>query len=928
MRLDRWPQIEQLFHAVQERPAEREVLLAQADPEIRREVESLLAEPGAEVLNTQVLDRRLTAGTQLGPYRILGLLGVGGMGEVYRAQDTRLGREVALKLLPQDRLRDPERRRRFLQEARAASALNHPNIMTFYDLLEADGQVCLVLEHVTGQSLDQAIPKKGLPLNQVLSCAVQIADALAAAHAAGVVHRDLKPANVMVTEKGTVKLLDFGLAKLIAPEPPAKPEWAGSTKAPHTQAGMILGTLAYMSPEQAEGKLVDARSDIFSFGCILYEMLTGQRAFQAGSAAGLISAILTVQPRPLAEIHPQTPAALVHLLDLCLAKDPDHRWQSARDIQHEFTWIRATTGVQTPSAKRDGRWRLVAVLSLATLAGAIWYGAQSRPLWPPWRIRPLTAYAGLEECPVLSPDGERVAFIWNGPREDNRDIYVKQVADDGLPLRITSDPAPDVAPCWSPDGRRIAYLRASSEATELMVASSLGGGERRIARLRRTVIGESSILPQMSWSPDGKYLVVSQGGLVRVEVQTGETLPLSTPPGGQTDVDPAYSPDGRSVAFLRGSTALNRELYIQQLARAGQPQGPAARASEGLFTNIGLTWIEGGHSLLAGAGFPGSFVSLFRVQIGSPTVGTVALDSLAVWYPSYSLAAHRLAYQRRWLDLNISRIPLRDDSTAPVRVVASTHLDMALNLSPDGSKLVFCSSRNGDLAIWRANRDGSGQILLASMPNVQLGSPSWSPDGQQVVFDAGTSAVSTIWTVSADGGKPRQVTQGPTSRFRPAYSRDGRQIFYSSSQSGHVEIWSIPVEGGEARQITKGGGDHPIPSYDQKWLFYHRDASIWRTPLAGGDEKRVVENVRLGCWITAADGRLYVLRPEDHGESTLSWHDPDAGTTGRVRRFNSKVNPYYAFQSLAVNTHTGEIFFQHIDRDESDLMLVENFPQP
>ncbi len=371
---ERWKQIEEVYEAVRaQEPEQRAHCLHEhcgGDAALREEVESLLAQetradrmlgaPAWERVSAEIAGRtasiaHLAPGTQLGPYRVISLLGHGGMGEVYRAKDTRLGRDVALKFLLAGRLQDDERRRRFAQEARSASALNHPHIVTFYDLAEADGQQMLVLEYVSGKSLDKIIPRKGLPLKEALGYAIQIADALAAAHKAGIVHRDLKPSNIVMTETGSIKLLDFGLAKLTEPVQPRD----GDSPAPavQTREGLILGTLSYMSPEQAEGKPVDARSDLFSFGCVLYEMITGQRAFAGDSVATTVSAILRDDPKPLTALRADVPDELDRIVRRCLRKDPSRRFQNASDLQVALVEVEEELGVQSPAAIRLGARR-------------------------------------------------------------------------------------------------------------------------------------------------------------------------------------------------------------------------------------------------------------------------------------------------------------------------------------------------------------------------------------------------------------------------------------------------------------------------------------------------------------------------------------------------------------------------------------------
>jgi serine/threonine protein kinase len=451
----------------------------------------------------------------LGPYEIVSLLGAGGMGEVYLARDTRLNRMVAIKTLPTDKLGDAGRKRRFIHEAQAASALNHPNIVTIYDIASEEGNDFLVMEYVRGKTMGQLIPPRGMRLDELLRYAVQTAEALTTAHAAGIVHRDLKPGNIMVTTEGHVKPLDFGLAKLTEPYQPAGEDARTRTLQADTDEGVIVGTTAFMSPEQVESKPVDARSDIFSFGAVLYEMATGVRAFKGDSKLSTLSAILRENPQPPSQVVPDVPRELDRIITRCLRKDPARRFQAMPDLKVALEELKEETGsgtaemavakVAAPSLTREiqagarnpggrsaGSGRRVMVLPPSA----------SKPLPP--RSVPLTTYAGSQGHPSFSPDGSQVAFEWNGEKQDNWDIYVKLV-DGGAPLRLTTNAAEDRAPAWSPDGRQIAFVRGGNA---LYSMSPLGGTERKLTDLlardppgHRTAIRCCSAQPKATTNP-------------------------------------------------------------------------------------------------------------------------------------------------------------------------------------------------------------------------------------------------------------------------------------------------------------------------------------------------------------------------------------------------------------------------------------------
>ena len=414
-------------------------------------------------------------------------LGAGGMGVVYKARDTRLNRSVAIKVLPADKVSDPERKRRFIQEARAASALNHPNIITLYDIGSESGIDFIVMEYVAGKTLDQRIPRKGMRLSEALKLAIQITDALAKAHSAGIIHRDLKPTNVMVTEDGVVKVLDFGLAKLTEL---VTTEGTTRTQLSETEEGMIVGTLSYMSPEQAEGKKVDTRSDIFSFGALLYEMISGQKAFEGDSKVSTLAAILKQEPKPISQLVADVPPDLEKIINRCLRKDPGRRFQHMGDVKVELEELKedssSSTLAGTPPAVRPARRMWVwagAAIMVAAIAVAVWLfrGTDKKPAAAP-EVVPLTSYAGSERSPSFSPDGNQVAFSWNGEKQDNFDIYLKLIGSP-TPERLTTDPAEDVSPAFSPDGRSIGFVRVSKGRATFIIIPAIGGPERLVAEV-------------------------------------------------------------------------------------------------------------------------------------------------------------------------------------------------------------------------------------------------------------------------------------------------------------------------------------------------------------------------------------------------------------------------------------------------------------
>jgi serine/threonine protein kinase len=579
----------------------------------------------------------------LSHYQILEKLGEGGMGVVYKARDTHLDRFAAIKVLPAEKVADPERKRRFVQEAKAASALNHPNIVTIYDIGEAGNVGFIAMEYVVGQPLDQLIPRKGLQLNKALKYGVQMADALAAAHAAGIVHRDLKPGNLMITESGLVKVLDFGLAKLIE-EVPTNPLEMTKTRsvAPQakTEEGIILGTVSYMSPEQAEGKRVDPRSDIFSLGSVLYEMVTGRKAFQGETKLSTLTAILREEPKRASEIVEDLPRELERIISRCLRKDQNRRFQHIGDVKMELEELKEESDsgklLAAPGLERTHHWnRLwigILLALLAAVAVAVWFNyRRSEVPDQPIIIVPLTSYAGNEKQPSFSPDGNQVAFCWNGEGQDNYDIYQKLIGSEP-PRRLTSDPADDTSPAWSPDGRSIVFLRSlSPEKAAVFLISALGGPERPLAEVLYPGFFSPSNFSNdffsassPAWSPDGKWLVLADKnspeesmGLFLLSIETGQKRRLTSPPGKSIgDTDPAFSPDGHTVAFIRTAALFVGDVHLMSLSNGFEAVGEVKRLTFDNLWDSHPAWTLDGREIIYSSGSPTQ--ALWRVAAFGP----------------------------------------------------------------------------------------------------------------------------------------------------------------------------------------------------------------------------------------------------------------------------------------------------------------------
>lgn len=886
-------------------------------------------------------------GRTIGHYEILEMLGEGGMGVVYKARDTHLDRFVAIKVLSAEAVSDPERKRRFVQEAKSASALNHPNIITVYDISNEGDLAFIAMEYVEGKTLDQLIGRRTLRLSDTLKYAVQITDALATAHTAGIVHRDIKPANIMVTEKGLVKVLDFGLAKLAERGLSITSETAatatvGMTASPNTEKGAIVGTVAYMSPEQAEGKTIDARSDIFSFGAVLYEMTTGRRAFSGDTKMSILAAILNREPMPAHQVVPDLQREVERVIDLCLRKEPARRFQHMEDLKVALEALRVESSgkdeVTAPGHLPWFRRRLaMAALALAVLLGGTWawvsFHPSSRPAAPALKVVPLTTYQGSERHPSFSPDGNQVAFSWNGEKQDNYDIYVKLVGG-GTPLRLTTSPAPDTAPSWSPDGLQIAFMRNAGAGGAIFLISPLGGSERKLTDAKG---------PYLVWTPDGKSLVVEDriagteaSSLFLVSVATGEKRLLPPPAdagyfgenfgnGYSFDV----SPDGTSLAFERRFSAGISELYASPIAKWAPRRLTMDNA---LIAGMGRT--ADGREVVFSSNRRGAR-GLWRIPVHARPATEPELFAAAVndaSFPAISRAGParpaRLAYERRVLNANIWRAETASQGTSPVQLIASTGMQSSPQLSPDGRRIVFSSNRTGNLEIWMCDREGSNAVQLTSL-GTYCGTPRWSSDSQQIAFDGRAGGKADIYVVSVEGGSPRRLTIDTSENARPSWSRDGRWIYFRSNRSGNLQIWKMPAQGGSAVQVTRNGGFEAFESPDGRILYYVKSVSsqgLWSVPVEGGQEALILEPVWQSYWSVADKGIYFV----DFGEAAA----PNALKPVRLFDFETRqVKQVAAIAKDVVRNTPGfsvskdgrQILWAQIDRVDSDLLLVENF---
>ena len=825
---DRWLRVKHLFEAaVKQPPPDRSAFLSAAvagDETLRREVEALLAanRPGsaftvqwptasesllAELRNAfgtmppvSPSSPGLTAGSRLGNYEIVAPLGVGGMGEVYRAHDARLGRDVAIKILPRAFTTHPERLARFEREARVLAALSHPHIGGIYGIEDTGTAPALVLELVEGPTLADLIKGDGLAVKEALAIGRQIADALSAAHDKGIVHRDLKPANIKVTPSGVVKVLDFGLAK--ADGEGATPQLAHSPTITvnATSDGIILGTAAYMSPEQTRGKPVDKRADIWAFGCVLYETLTGQRAFHRETVSDTMAAILEREP-DWRRLPSSTPASVRHLLRRCLEKEVSRRLRDIGDACLELD--DASGRFASRSLIRRGldfareRQSLAVVgifaASIALIVGLVWRTWDAR-LGAPGRVQPtftqITSQPGLEWFPSLSPDGKWV--VYGGDAEGNRDIFLQSTTGQ-TPINLTADSNDDDdQPSFSRDGERIAF-RSSRAGGGIFVMGRTGEAVRRLTR--------RGFKP--TWSPDGREIAFTSenadldpqntlglSSLWVVDVASGEERQL----GSVDAVLPSWSPHGHRIAYTtRGAIAGSTRLDIGTVDRSGA--NPVAVTTDGSL-NWNPVWAPDGQHLyfVSGRGGP---VNLWRVSIDEAS-GKTAGPPEAVITPS-PFAAHiaisadgtRIAYSSILRSRNIQKLPI-DPATGdrrgePTWVTTGSRLWANPDPSPDGKWVVFYSSVQPEGHLYVARTDGTGLRQLTSEAEPIDRMPRWSPDGQWIAFHSIRGKDQYLWKIRPDGSERQQLSPLADAIY-PAWSPDGSRIaVLMAAGIGHSE---------------------------------------------------------------------------------------------------------------------------------------------
>ena len=951
MRPERFARVmEVLAEALEREPVARDAFLDEAcggDGALREEVESLLAADTGErsALDGEALDlatpllepplRGALAGRRLGEYRLERLLGAGGMGEVYLAHDERLDRKVAVKVLGEELGADPRWRRRFLREARLASALDHPNVCTIHEVGEADGRAFLAMQLVEGRTLRELVGGRPLPPAEWVPLALDVAEALAAAHERGIVHRDVKATNVVVTPRGRAKVLDFGIARRLD-EPGEDPDL--------TAAGAVLGTPASMSPEQASGGRADERSDVFSLGVLMYEMATGRPPFAGASREQVLDALVTAPHTPPGELAPALPPGLARVIDRALAKDPGRRTRSMAELIAALREAGERSGALPPargSRAGRGRWIAAAVALALAVAAALALVSLARRERPrdtaarggagtaaaPFQALRMTRLTtvGTAAAASISPDGATIAYArgeavatgyrprWPAGRSS---LWIEQLAT-GSALEIA--PPADVVyngTTFSPDGQHVYYTVTSGEHPRgaLYRVPLLGGTPRRVLDWIQSPVGIS---------PDGSRLA-----FVRHDATAGaDSLVVASADGGEERVlarrggtdwfeedGPAWSPDGALVACTIGSDVGSTHLTVAVTPAAG---GEPREVTRHRWLTAGrLAWSPDGGSIYvigaegSDATNVGTSAQLWRIALPGGETSRVTNDlsgyahtSLALTRDGRSLVAVREDASSRIWEVELGQ----DGEPGTARPMTDGTLDgrSGLDWTPGGG-LVYVARSGEEEDLWLDARDGAPPRRLTDDAALEQ-SPVVSPDGRAVLYTSMRSGKQQVWHLPLDGAAPRQLTSDPTVASEPSWGPDGRWLVFSSWRSGAQGLWRMTLAGEPATRLTSGPAARPALSPDGRriacsWFDRAAPAPAWRLavlpvsggepPVSGGEPLEVlplshqtVNTVSGLSW--TPDGRAVVYADTPHGVSNV-WRQPLGGGAPRqLTRFDS-----------------------------------------
>jgi Tol biopolymer transport system component len=781
----------------------------------------------------------LQKGALLGRYEIVALVGAGGMGEVYRARDERIGRNVAIKVLPPEFGTDPERLRRFEQEARAAGALDHPNILAVHDVGSFEGSPYMVTEFLEGETLHQRLHGTGLTVRKAVEIAIQIARGLAAAHEKGIVHRDLKPANVFIANDGQVKILDFGLAKVTHPEVKPDPYGPTATSASSTEAGAVLGTMGYMSPEQLRGNPADARSDIFAFGCVLYEMVSGQPPFLKATAADTVSAVLHEEPPGLDSPGSTVPPGLRQIVRRCLEKRPQDRFSTAHDLALALE-AAASGDSELPVRGTHQRWALgrawivpAALLAALVAVAGLWLvqRKQSDSL-PPFHTRQVTGRFGIESEPAISPSGSEIVYA---AQENGKGAIRMTDIRGGTPVRLAERNTQASDPAWFPDGSTVVFTSSDGLATSIWKVPRFGGTPMMLVQNA----AEGRV------SPDGTRIVFTRNaedGFPRVWVATLTAVDQARRITGPDDglfnhAWPAWSPDGRTICYSDA-----RDLWL--VPADGGKAHPLTKDDP---EDRQPVWSADGRFIYFTSTREGT-LALWRIPAGGGQPVRVTDGTGSEHFPSLSRDGRRLAFVSRVRDFGLALADLR---TGKISHFQEGGFACMPAIAPDCSTLVFVSMVADSVALrslpLRDNAPAADSVVLAAQGG-DIASPAFSPDGRWVAYYRAVEGHREIWVVPAQGGSPVNFSNHLGQNLQPVWSPDSSRIAFVSNRGGAYQIWVAPVADGrrtgEPRQVTFDAGTVTYPNWSPDGksvafvLLTDEGNEVWVAPVDGGGRSR------------------------------------------------------------------------------------------
>ena len=846
--------------------------------------------------------RNLEQPAQVGPYRIMDVLGAGGMGVVYRALDTKFNRLVAIKFLSEE-LADSVARRRFQREAQMASALNHPHILTVHDAGEFEGRQYLVTEFVDGGTLKDWAEAETRTWRQIVDLLVGVADGLAAAHSAGILHRDIKPTNILVAKNGYAKLADFGLAKL--DEKTQQGDTTRTVTEKHTQPGVVIGTIAYMSPEQATGRSMDARSDVFSFGVVLYELLAGRRPFAGATDLETLQTIIHQQPLPLGN---EIPYALRIAVEKALEKEPAERYQTMRDLVVDLRHVtRQKPEELTPEPPTTGplhrrAWPLAAVIALTFVAGTAvgrWLWRQPATIERNVQFQRITDFVGMEDSPAISPDGKTVAFL--AQAGGRRQIWIRLLAG-GATVRLTNDDADHEQPRWAPDSSSLIYYSAppgSPEQGAIWETSALGGVPRRIA----------AALSGGDVSHDGRRIAAFQlqgSSVALAEIaRDGNGVRILKQFAFPYD-HPRWSPDDRWIAFHNTMTDVFDEAIHVIPSAGGEPQVVAHSDKM-----QGMCWLPDGSGFVysSSAGSTVVYPPIFNLRIirkdgngdRQLTFGDVSYVEPDV-HASGKLLASRIRIQSDIWKFPFGGSPV-ENTRAGVRITRQTGQAQTPSASPDGRELVYLSDTGGHGNLWVSKTDGSGvrQITFERDPAAVLGVPIWSPAGDRIVFIFSRRGSTGEWLVNPDGSGLRQlVPQGSGA----GWSDDGQWLYYGVLRQNDYCAEKVPADGGPPVRVQCGNHVAPAMISGNASTLYFMDTlrglngawEILRAQPENGPYKvmgriaasRIPVDVNLWQVVLSPDSKWFAAPLVDRGTTNLWAMPADGGPMRLVTDFGQR----------------------------------------